>query len=264
VSYLQRALVSIGIIVTVVLLTIVPLGLATSTNGNQNFYLPLISRTGNTPTPNAPASPTAIVTATVTATITPPQGQFIVLSNSSTYTDRAGQLHVVGEVQNNMAQRIGSMQVLVDFYNSNNGLVGRFRDFVYEDSLLPGDKTCFNLKLPPPLGWATYQFRSPIYSGNGFDFPNLTILNDISSYNASSGSYTITGSVRNDQGSNVSSIYVLGTLYDGSNKVIGCNFAQVSSPNLAPNQTGTFELLFNDRRYPSGTTYRIQVDGVIQ
>lgn len=72
---------------------------------------------------------------------------------------------------------------------------------------------------------------------------------------------TIIGQVRNDQGTRVEYISPVGTLYNATSMVIGCDPTYFCSTHLDPGQTSAFDLLFFDRDYADASLYCIQVDG---
>ena len=91
--------------------------------------------------------------------------------------------------------------------------------------------------------------------------PNLTVLNDSGSYDPTFGWYEIIGQVRNDHGTRVEYVSPVGTLYNVSGIVIGCDFTYVNATHLDPNQTSSFKMTFVGRDYADVASYRLQVDG---
>jgi hypothetical protein len=177
--------------------------------------------------------------------------------------DSINYLYVVGEVQNNTATDLWLVKIAVNFFNSNNQLVGTNYTYTpFSLGNLPAyTKTCFRVSLSQPAGWAYYQFESPTYSTGGHAFPNLTVLGPSGSYDPTYGRYTVLGQVRNDSGTRVQNVQPVGTLYNASNTVIGCNSTYVNSWNLDPNQTSAFSMTFTGRNYSDVASYQLQVDG---
>jgi hypothetical protein len=217
-------------------------------------------------TPTQTRTPAASATPTSTPSPTPTGAGVYVLPNHSYYVDSSNYLHVVGEVQNNTATDLRFVKIAVDFFNSNNQLVGtNYTYTLFNLGNLPAHtKTCFTVSLSQPAGWAYYQFEPPTYSTGGHAFPNLTVLGPSGSYDPTHGYYTILGQVRNDSGTRVTYVRPVGTLYNASNTVIGCNLTFVNSTDLDPNQTSAFSLTFYDRNYSDVASYRLQVDGTPQ
>lgn len=200
-------------------------------------------------------------TPTITPTPTLIPGGVIVLPNSSAFTTSTGTLHVVGEVQNNTVYTLRNVTVTANFYNSSNQWLDTNSELTFMNDLPPGAKTCFNLSLDAPQGWSYYQFDPVTYQTNGEPLPDLTLTNVSGSYNSQFKYYRITGNVRNDENVIVYEIRTVGTVYNISGKVIGCEFDQINSLN--PGSTSSFEINFLDRDYIDAASYRVQVDGDI-
>ena len=97
-------------------------------------------------------------------------------------------------------------------------------NYIHLGNLPTGGKTCFSILLPKPVGWSYYQFEAPTYRTDGEPLPNLTVTNHSGSYNFTFGWYEIIGQVRNDHGTRVEYVSPIGTVYNASGIVIGCNF----------------------------------------
>jgi hypothetical protein len=170
-------------------------------------------------------------------------------------------LHIVGEVSNNTPNHLRFVEIYVNVFNSSGQLLDTDFTFIYLDNLPPWDKTCFEFILPEPIGWSYYEFEAVDYWTDGSPLPNLTILNDSGSYNPTFGWYEIIGQVRNDHGSLVEYVMPVGTLYNATGTVIGCDFTFVNSTDLEPNQTSSFKMTLSGRDYFDATSYQLQVDG---
>lgn len=210
----------------------------------------------NTPTPTNTPSPTP------TATAVPPDVE--VLSNHTHYIDSIDYLNIVGEVRNNTSDHIHLVRITGNIFNASGQILDTDFTYMWLDNLPPGDKTCFELSVPEPDGWAYYEFEPPTYWSDGDPHPNLTIFNDSGAYDPTFGWYEIIGQVRNDHGTRVESVQPVGTLYNASNGVIGCDLTYVNSNDLDPGQVSSFELTFIGREYTDVAYYRLQVDGNAQ
>jgi hypothetical protein len=170
----------------------------------------------------------------------------------------------VGEVQNNTANHLKSVKVIANFFNSSGQLVDNDTDYIDLDNLPIGEKTCFHILVDEPDDWAYYEFELPVYDTDGKLLPNLAIFNDSGSYDSNYGSYEIIGQVRNDHGARVEYVSLVGTLYDTSDVVQGCDYTYVNSTHLDPGQTSSFEMNFYGRDYVNVSSYRLQADGNVQ
>lgn len=213
------------------------------------------------PTPTPTVRPT-LPPPTATPTPRPiPQGVYI-LPNHSYYTGQ-GYLWVGGEVQNNTSDYLQYVKIAVNIFSSDNQLVDTRYTYVHLNNLSPGEKTCFKIWFSQePGGWSYYRFEVPSYWTKGNLPPNLALLTSSGSYNTD-GSYTILGQVRNDQGTTVEYVSVIGTLYNAAGTVIGCGNTYVNSTDLDPDQTSSFKMKFWSwyRDHADVASYRLQADG---
>lgn len=215
--------------------------------GTSLDYLPL-TILDPTPTPAATATPL-------------PEG-VLVLPNHSHYVNAIDVLHIVGEVVNNTPDALRAIRVAVNLYDGAGTLVGT--DLVYTrlDDLPPYDRTCFNLSLAEPSGWERYDFEPVSYWTDGAPLSTLTLLDLSRAYEPIFGGYQIIGLVRNDGPHPVNLVNPVGTLYDAAGTVVGCNSTLVSSIDLSPGQTSSFELNFLGRDYADVTQDRMQAGGI--
>ena len=253
-----------AVMVTLSLFALIGLALSWTSNSQVELitagitgtplFLPLIVRGFPPITPTNTASPTPTASATAT-----PSGVFI-LNNSSTYVD-SNYRRVVGEVQNNTSDTLRFVKIIVDYFDSNNQLVANDYTYIHLDNLPPSTKTCFEVFTPNPVGYAYYQFEAPTYHTDGQVVGNLTVLSPSGSYNSTYGWYTLIGLVRNDNPTIVKYVSPIGTLYNASQTVIGCDYTYVNSTDLNPGQLSSFTITFSGRNYNDVASYILQVDG---
>lgn len=226
-------------------------------------YLPYVSKEEPpTPTPTSTPTPTPTPTNTPTPTQTPLPSGIYVLPNHSFYQTSWGFLHIVGEVMNNTSSHLTFVKVSANLFSAGGQLLDTDYTYTYLDDLPAGHKTCFDvLFLDPPSGWSYYEFETPTYWTSGEPLPNLTVLNDSGSYDPTDGDYKIVGQVRNDHGSRVEYVSPVGTLYNSSGTVVGCNYTYVNSTHLDPGQVSAFDIDYYGRDYGNVVSYRLQVDG---
>ncbi|MEM8533501.1 MAG: FxLYD domain-containing protein [Chloroflexota bacterium] len=233
-----------------------------ASNPTIEAYLPYIER-GESEIP--PVLPTPTFTPTPTNMPTPkpttiPRSVNI-LSNHSSYVNSINYLHIVGEVQNNTLNHLRFIKISVNIFNDAGELLETDFTYTYLDNLPAGDKTCFNILLKEPDNWSYYEFEAPDYRTDGEALSDLSISNDSGSYDSSFGWYEIIGQVRNNTETRVDFVSPIGTLYNGSGSVIGCDFTYVNSTDLEPDQISAFDMNFSGRDYVDADTYRLQVDG---
>jgi hypothetical protein len=191
-----------------------------------------------------------------------PPGSVYVLPNHSNYVTSWGSLHIVGEVLNNTSDPISWIKISANLFDSTGHLLDTDFTFPYLDNLAAGEKTCFDLIFSePPADWSYYEFEPPTYSVDGEPLLNMNVFDDSGRYDPTDGSYEIIGQVRNDNSFRVEYVAPIGTLYNASGTVVGCDLTWVNSTNLDPGQTSFFKITFYGRDYLDVVSYRIQVNG---
>jgi hypothetical protein len=169
-------------------------------------------------------------------------------------------------VQNNGEIGINDLDVIANLFNSDDQLIDTDTDYLWRD-VLPGDKACFELSFSDWDGWSYYEFETPTYdSTTNRQLENMTVYGDRGTYDPGDGSYSVLGFVRNDNDSRVESVRIITTLYTASGTVVGCSYTYVSSTDLSPGQSSSFEMRFSGYRrdYADVASYRLQVDGQLQ
>ena len=169
---------------------------------------------------------------------------------------------IVGEVQNNTADYLRFVKITANVFAGDGQILDVSYSYIDLDNLPPSDKTCFDILVgDEPAGWSYYEFEAPSYWTDGEPLPNLTVLTDRGSYDSRFGWYEIIGQVRNDHGSRVEYVSPVGTVYNASGTVLGCDYTYVSATHLDPGQTSSFEMNFTGRDYADVVSYRLQIDG---
>ena len=181
------------------------------------------------------------------------------LPNHSHYLLWNRYLYIIGEVQNDTANCLAGVQVTVKFFDNSGQLVDISSAYAKLFRLPAGDKTCFAAQVSDPVDWSYYEFDLPSYYINSGELPNLAIFNDSGIYKSSTKEYKIVGQVRNDGDTRISSVKVVGALYNASDTIIDCD--AVSAGDLDPGQTASFNMTFNRRDdYADVASYRLQAE----
>ena len=185
-----------------------------------------------------------------------------ILDNDTYYVDDVlGLLNVVAEVQNSTADTVNLDGISVRFYDAGGTLLETETAIVVLDNLPPNEKTCFDVELIEPAGWSYYEIETPSYTSGGGPFPNLTVLNDSFSVNPSFGFYELVGQIRNDESSTVTDVTLVGTLYNASGEVIGCEPELFDVDTLSPGESDDFDISYLGRDYSDYDSHIIQADG---
>ena len=242
---------------------------ATATGTTESTATPTRT-TEPTTTPTATPTATATQTTEPTATNTPdptattdPAGAKI-LPNHSSYVDSVDYFHVLGEVENNTDRHLRFIKVTANVFDGDDRLLAGGSAYIYLDSLAPGQKTCFDILIKEPPGWAYYKLAPPSNWTDAMPLPKLTVLDPSGQYNPATGGYEITGQVRNDQDARFDYVSPIGTAYNAAGRVVGCTITYIKSLHLDPDQTSSFDMLFIGGNSADITSYRVQVDGNLQ
>ena len=204
-----------------------------------NIYLPLIMKAEPTPEP---------------------EGVYI-LPNHTSHVSSIDYLVIYGEVMNNTNFNLRFVRIHANVFNSNGQLLDTDYTYTRLDNVPAGDKACFRMSHPAPEGWAYYEFEPVSYKTDGEPLPNLLVFNLSGRYKTTTGSYEIIGQITNNHGSKVSWVRPVGTLYNASNQVVGCDFTYVNGTDLEAGETSSFKMTTTGRDYSDVTNYTIQIDG---
>lgn len=200
---------------------------------------------------------------TPTASVTPTPAKLYVLDNYSHYVTSWGTLHLVGEVWNNTGKDVAGVQVKAQVYNRDDKLLANQTVQLYLEDLPADGTTCFDVIFfgDEVKGFSSYEFSEPTYARTGKDLPELTGSSISGNYDDETGDYEIKGSLKNQDDSRLSCVRAVGTLYNKSGKVVGCDYAYTSSVDLNVNQTSSFTILFTGRNFDDVYEFVVQADG---
>jgi hypothetical protein len=189
--------------------------------------------------------------------IYPSTGVITLAPNATVFVDSANYLHIVGEVTNTTFDTHILVQLNARFYDKAGGLVATDFAYTYLDDLPLGETTCFEMILEQPASWRQIAFE-PVRSVVSSDrVPLLTLFSISGSYDTALQQYTLRGEARNDEVVPVQFVQVVGTLYDGADRPIGCGFTYVNSRDLNPGQSSAFTV--NEFGVHSSATVRYKV-----
>lgn len=193
-----------------------------------------------------------------------PERVYILDNHTSYKSSSSGYLHILGEIQNDRHDILSDAVIQATLYDKEKKTLASESTFLYLNSLMPGDKTCFDITFTEiPSNWSTYEFDVLSFTTDGQRQPNLSITSSIP--NSDDDDLDIKGTVRNDDSTRVGSVRPVGTVYNKSNQVIGCQDAYLDGyyTYLNKGSTGSFTLMYYGRDYSKWDSYRIQVGGIL-
>jgi len=184
----------------------------------------------------------------------------------------SGDIVVVGEIQNVGTTNLGYVYVTGWAY-LNDTVVAIAQHQVYGNNLQPGQKAPFYLDFVPEnseigdLSWVPYVTNvvaAVTYVSNTDEdmYQGLTATSDSS---MSSGTFTVTGSVKNTGTQTIGDVRVVTTFYNSSGTVVSLSYTSVLSDSLAPGSSVSYTAVPTDN-YPSDeiTDYATLVQSTIQ
>jgi hypothetical protein len=165
----------------------------------------------------------------------PPTGVSVL--NSDSWSEY-GSLYTVGEVQNNNAGNIGSVVVVVTYYDSGGNVTNAERAYVPVTIVGAGQKACFK-GLTENRPYDSYNLAVGFSATTDLP-PNLQVLSV-----TPSGDLHLAGEIRNnDSTETYNSVRAVGTLYDSAGKVLNCEYGFTSPPDLGPGGTAPYDIYF--------------------
>lgn len=186
-----------------------------------------------------------VVTCFVGVSIPPAQasGDVHILSHSSFVTS-LNTLYVVGEVENTGDTATEFTKVNATFYDSGNHVIATGIGYSTLDILLPGRKSPFAVMLLEDDGaldvdhytlevlWREHEEGKPL---------GLEILSSSQNIDALDFLH-VTGEIKNTGTTTAGSVMLCATFYDAAGTVVGRTWEDADPTDLAPNQTGTFDV----------------------
>jgi len=185
-----------------------------------------------------------------------------ILSQSS-YVDSLGYCHVVGEVKNNSSNNLDFVQLTATFYNSSNTVVGTDFTFTLIDTLVPNQKSPFEItELDTAISAQIDHYSLAVADSTVTGvapYRGFTILSQSSSKDVL-GYYRVVGEVKNTGTQAATFVMVVGAFYDSTGGVIAAEFTFTNPSDLAAGQTAPFEIIvLNETQSDKISSYGLQV-----
>ena len=193
------------------------------------------------------------------------QTQNVKILSYTYYSDMAGFIDAVGEVQNQGPNYVTPVVVagsVVD--SSGNELASNVAqigtDIAAVNYLAPGEKAPFYLEFAPPQdatnGWTSEDVAGVnvfIYLANAtqsYSYPDVKVTTQSNSIGtnpngqyADFGAYWVTGTLKNTGSQAAQNVTVFGTFYNSTGSVVAVGSTNTTFlPNLDPSQSASFKL----------------------
>jgi len=160
----------------------------------------------------------------------------------STYRDSIGDLHIVGQVQNNFTFPIEFVQITGTVYDSSHQLVSTSDTYTNVDQLGPGEKSGFDILLTNVPSDASNYAASASYQQASTSKPAALSISVGRSNVDIINSYHLLGEVTNQGNSTATFVKVSAVLFDANHKIIDAVDTFTSPSTLQPGQLAPFDL----------------------
>jgi hypothetical protein len=179
--------------------------------------------------------------------VSPPRspGTVTIAPATTRWTDRGGNVHIVGEVRNTTNQTVRLGTVTANAFNGAGQVVGVGSTNPPAEFVTPGGSSCFHIVLDRAPGLTTVRFEGPNYTAVQ-EGPQLTVSNTSTQRDNRAGRLTVSGMVRNAGSARVSFAKAVVVLRNAAGVVTGCEHGYVSSTDLAPGQSSSFSVRVYD------------------
>ena len=196
-----------------------------------------------------PASPTPLAS---------PQPSEVILGLMGThdYADDMGNLHVVGEVHNDMPHNVSDIRVRITFYDEAGNVLEASTSSALLDLLVPGQRTPFVMIWEHAGDWERFSLRATGRPTTGRPEEGLTVVHSYARLD-DVGLYHVVGTIRNDGTATAYYVKVVVSLYDQLGKIWNANFAHTEPSRIAPGMTASFDCPFEYYTYRA--EYLVQV-----
>jgi len=174
---------------------------------------------------------------------------YLTILGYSNFSDSAGYVHVVGEVQNTSPTPQDSISITATVYDSAHNEIGSSFGLAAIDNLRPGEKSPFDVIVgdTSQVGSAA-NYNLTVSSSVATEKPaelNLKISGHLID-NASN--YHLIGTVTNQGSSNATNVKVAAAFYNNEGKIEDVSFTFVNGTNIGPLKSAQFEMVVSDGR----------------
>ena len=189
--------------------------------------------------------------------------------NDTASAQYPGDFIVVGEVQNIGSSIIGNLSVVAFAYDSSNTLLSQQANLVFGQDIAPNQKAPFYLDFQPQansdgtrLDWEDQVSNVTIYTTIPIDtaetqYSGITI-------SGTSGTSTVTGTIKNTGDQAVGDVWVVATYYNSSGTVVGVGHTDFLSTSFQPGASASFSVSPDDSSVVSSliTKYSLTVQSL--
>lgn len=190
-------------------------------------------------------SATHVPLATPSATSPLPQPAEVILGLMGTndYVDDLGNLHLVGEVHNDMLHYVDQIRVRVTFYDDSGNVLEASTGSALLDLLAPGQRSPFVIIWENPGEWKRYSLRATAHPTTARPTEGLTLVHSYARLDEN-GLYHVVGTIRNDGLTTPYYVRVVVSLYDSFGKISNAGFTYARPSRIPPGTAASFDCPF--------------------
>jgi len=232
-----------------------PVGVRVETHSWLRLPLTRLTMPANADTT---APPTRVPLATPSAPSPLPQPAEVILGlmGSNDYVDDLGNLHLVGEVHNDMQYNVDEIRVRVTFYDDSGNVLETVTDSALLDLLVPGQTSPFLIVWEDPGEWKRYSLRAAARPTTSRPTEGLTLVHSYARLDEN-GLYHVVGTLRNDGLTTPYYVRVVVSLYDSFGRISNAGFVYAKPSRVPPGTAATFDCPFE--YYPYNAEHLVQM-----
>lgn len=195
--------------------------------------------TGKPPPVSPPSQPpemppTPSPTPQPSPTVQPEIEKGLLILSHTTFIDKYGYFHLIGEVENLGEGGTEHNRIRADFYDDQGTIYSTGTGECFRELIGPGGKSPFEVVLSKAPETLTYKLTALSQStenlpAGGFSFTEISPESGVDS------EYIVKGMIRNDSSHDIEAALILGTFYDNDGNVTAIGF---TFPDIIPIQPG--------------------------
>jgi hypothetical protein len=170
------------------------------------------------------------------------------LMGTNDYLDDLGNLHLIGEVHNDMAHNVDQIRVRVTFHDHAGNVLEAVTGSALLDLLAPGQRSPFVIVWESPGDWKRFSLRATARSTTERAEEGLTLVHNYARIDES-GLYHVVGTIKNDGLTTAYYVGVVVSLYDSFGRISNAGFAHATPSRIPPGTAASFDCPFEHFPY---------------
>ncbi len=184
-----------------------------------------------------------------------PSAMMLGLMGTNDYLDDLGNLHLVGEVHNDLPYNVDQIRLRITFYDEDGNVLEDITSSALLNLLIPGQRTPFVILWEEAGDWKRYSLRATGRVTTDQPEGGLTVAYSYARLDEA-GLYHVVGTVRNDGTASAYYVKVVVSLYDQYGRISNANFTYTEPSRIAPGMTSSFDCPFD--YYPYQAEHQVQ------